>query len=197
VPHTLRSVHLRRGFTLVELMITVAILAVLATIAVPSYLRFMRRARATEALEQLDKIYKGAAIYYTAPYVTATGSKVGCQFPRNQGVTPVEGTCCSSNGLAGADHNGDERCDADPDLWNTPVWNALTFQMTDEHYYVYGFESDGELSDATMVISAHGDLDCDGIQSTYQRKAFGDPQASQAECSILGSAAFYIDKDIE
>lgn len=187
----------RAGFTLVELMVTVAIIAILATVAVTSFLKFMRRARATEALEQLDKIYKGAALYYTSPRVNAAGAKVGCRFPANQGPTPVEGTCCSSNGLGGHDANGDERCDADPAVWSTPVWEALSFQMTDEHYYVYAFDSGGELAGAELIASAHGDLDCDGIQSTFQRMAFGDTAATQAECSILGSSAFYIEKEIE
>ncbi|MDQ6680072.1 MAG: prepilin-type N-terminal cleavage/methylation domain-containing protein [Pseudomonadota bacterium] len=42
-----------RGFTLIELMITVAIVAILAAIAVPSYSDYIRRGRLTEGLSAL------------------------------------------------------------------------------------------------------------------------------------------------
>jgi prepilin-type N-terminal cleavage/methylation domain-containing protein len=43
----------RRGFTLVEIMIVVAIIALLASIAVPNFLRARKRAQATRILEDL------------------------------------------------------------------------------------------------------------------------------------------------
>lgn len=43
----------RKGFTLVEIMIVVAIIALLAAIAVPNFLRSRKRAQATRILEDL------------------------------------------------------------------------------------------------------------------------------------------------
>ena len=42
-----------RGFTLVEIMIVVAIIALLAAIAVPSFMRARKRSQATRCLEDL------------------------------------------------------------------------------------------------------------------------------------------------
>ena len=43
----------RRGFTLVEIMIVVAIIALLASIAVPNFMRARKRSQATRVLEDL------------------------------------------------------------------------------------------------------------------------------------------------
>lgn len=186
-----------KGFTLIELMIVVAILAILAVVAVPAFIKYMRRAKTTEAIDEIDKIYKGAALYYTTPHVNSTGTKLDCQFPTNQGLTPVNGTCCSTSGLGGPDANNDDRCDSSPNTWNTDTWSALNFQISDEHYFVYGFDASGTLSTAGFTATANGDLDCDTVMSTFQRMAFGDPQANKAECSLRGSAAFYVEKETE
>jgi len=42
-----------RGFTLIELMITVAVVAILASVALPSYTDYVRRSRITEATNEL------------------------------------------------------------------------------------------------------------------------------------------------
>src|SRR4051794_22908521 len=52
----LKKTSHRGGFTLVEIMIVVAIIALLASIAVPSFLRARKRSQATATLESLRMI---------------------------------------------------------------------------------------------------------------------------------------------
>src|SRR3954471_4904878 len=53
----LQKLNTRRGgFTLVEIMIVVAIIALLAAIAVPNFLRARKRSQATRVLEDLRMI---------------------------------------------------------------------------------------------------------------------------------------------
>jgi len=44
----------QRGFTLIEVMVTVAIIAILAAIAVPAYQNYIVRSKVTEALSAID-----------------------------------------------------------------------------------------------------------------------------------------------
>ncbi len=48
--------HVQRGFTLLELMITVSIVGILASIAIPSYQAYVYRAKAAEVVLVLDKL---------------------------------------------------------------------------------------------------------------------------------------------
>ena len=48
---------LARGFTLIELMIVVAIIGILAAIAIPNFMRFQARARQSEAKTNLKAIF--------------------------------------------------------------------------------------------------------------------------------------------
>jgi type IV pilus assembly protein PilA len=49
----------RNGFTLIELMIVVAIIGILAAIAIPSFLRFQARARQSEVNANLKSLFTG------------------------------------------------------------------------------------------------------------------------------------------
>jgi prepilin-type N-terminal cleavage/methylation domain-containing protein len=184
------------GFTLIELMIVVAILAILSVVAVPAFIKYMRKAKTAEAIDMLDKVYKGAADYYSTPRVTeATASKLDCQFPTDQGLTPVEGSCCAGGG---ADSNNDDRCDANPDTWSTKTWSALKFQITEEHYFMYSFDqNDLTMTGAQFTANAHADLDCDTVISTFQRYGKGDPKATKGECSVVSAAALFTQNETE
>lgn len=61
----------QKGFTLVELMITVAIVGVLAAIAVPMYQKYQARARQGEAKSSLSNIYT-ALKSFTVEYSSFT-----------------------------------------------------------------------------------------------------------------------------
>jgi len=52
------------GFTLVELMIVVAIIAFLAVIAVPSFTKFLAKAKRSEAYMNLSSIYTAQKAYW-------------------------------------------------------------------------------------------------------------------------------------
>jgi type IV pilus assembly protein PilE len=65
-----------RGFTLIELMITVAIVAILAAIAIPSYSEYVRRGRITEAVSTLSGMRVKMEQYFqdNRTYVGACGA---------------------------------------------------------------------------------------------------------------------------
>ena len=157
-----------------------------------------RRDKTKEAIDQIDKIYKGAARYYSTPHTDQYGERLPCQFPRSQGITPVEATCCSTGGQGGPDTNGDGRCDPDPNLWMGDVWAALNFRMLGESYFTYAFTTSGTGPDAMFTITGNADLDCDGTQSTFQRMGYADPSALRAgECRLKRQAAFYVERETE
>src|SRR5437899_2836719 len=55
----------KAGFSLVELMVVVAIIGILATIAVPNFMRFQAKAKATEAVSELSGIYLAEKAFFT------------------------------------------------------------------------------------------------------------------------------------
>jgi type IV pilus assembly protein PilE len=56
--------HKNRGFTVIELMVVVAVVAVLASVAYPSYRDYLLRGKITEAVSMLSEIRVKAEQFY-------------------------------------------------------------------------------------------------------------------------------------
>jgi type IV pilus assembly protein PilA len=54
----------KKGFTLIELMIVVAIIGILAAIAIPNFLKFQAKSKQSEAKSNLGAIYTGQVSYF-------------------------------------------------------------------------------------------------------------------------------------
>ncbi len=53
-----------KGFTLIELMMIVAIIGVLAAVTIPPFLKYTKRSRTAEPMENLKKLHVGPASSY-------------------------------------------------------------------------------------------------------------------------------------
>src|SRR5216683_2952731 len=75
----LRHMKGDRGFTLIELMIVVAIIGILAAIAIPNFMTYQAKARQSEAKVNLGGIFTTATSYFAEnnTFSTATGDTLG------------------------------------------------------------------------------------------------------------------------
>jgi type IV pilus assembly protein PilA len=60
----LRKLRSKKGFTLIELMIVVAIIGILAAIAIPNFLKFQAKSKQSEAKSNLGAIYTGEISFF-------------------------------------------------------------------------------------------------------------------------------------
>jgi type IV pilus assembly protein PilA len=153
-----------KGFTLIELMIVVAIIGILAAVAIPAFLEYMRSGKGSESDLALNRAVKSSKTYRV---------RVG-GFP---------------NQTDDALNPGTSSCDASYPTKKYPagsftavaggIFEAIEFTVEDEFRFQYS--SDG-VSDNAVNFQAEADLDCDlGGKSTARAEllidAAGNPTA--------------------
>ncbi|MBD3184196.1 prepilin-type N-terminal cleavage/methylation domain-containing protein [Candidatus Poribacteria bacterium] len=128
------------GFSLVELMIVVAIMAILAAIAIPSYLRFQLKARESEARINLAAI--------------RTAEEA---FKAEQDTYQV----CAASPAAGG-------TDATPDDWaDAGGFDTIGFEPDGQVRYQYAVAAGGDGITTSYTATATGDVDENGTAAVY------------------------------
>ena|SRR5688572_16847238 len=205
-----------RGFTLIELMIVVAILGILAAIAVPALTKYMRRAKTSEAREQIAKLFDATSTFFNEEHVErgqvellgaggaqSTAAPHRCPHPTDTptggttGLTPAIAVDCNTGpgGHCVPVANAGGGAHYPMTVWtDDAIWNGLNFTMESPHFFHYRFvavNSNTEFGNCQFTAQAFADLDNDTILSTYERSGSADQNG------ITAAAGLYIDQDVE
>jgi type IV pilus assembly protein PilA len=152
------------GFTLIELMIVVAILGILAAVAIPAFINYIKRSKSSEASINIRAVFEGSVTYFDSELSgTEPGATYTHYLPPTVGKTPSEAASGTKFDIRGVLS----------EFTANAVWTALAFAPNENFYYQYQWINakgdDKLLNSDTVTVMANGDLDNDSAFSTFYR----------------------------
>jgi type IV pilus assembly protein PilA len=189
------QIRKNRGFTLVELMIVVAIVGILAALAIYGVRKYMANAKTAEARNGLGQMAKDAI---TAYFKEGMNPAV-MEFTKS---TEVNNKLCDGSGVNAVPADADlvkikgAKYQSSPSEWAT--WDCLHWSMNDPQYYQYDYLTEGDnlgVKGAKFTCQARGDLDGDSTLSTF--KLLGEVKTDTGGITTAIAAPNIDEKDPE
>ncbi|MBX3209571.1 MAG: pilin [Labilithrix sp.] len=166
--------RLQNGFTLVELMIVVAIVGVLAVLAVYGVRKYIANAKTAEAKNSLGQIGKDAVTAFegermASAVLAVTASTDVVRKTCGDAANPVPAV----TEIVGKKYQSQKSDWSNAtDVQNNRGFPCLKFELTAPQYYSYDYKGGGadgaSANDTEISASAQGDLNGDGVYSTFQ-----------------------------
>ncbi len=175
-----------KGFTLVELMIVVAIIGILAAVAIPGFMKYIKDSKTSEAKVNIKAIAEGALSFYQTEHATdSTGVAFFTkQYPNSnfcRSTASQGGSCESGKGNQPTLQNAGQKATGD---FSKEPWISLNFQTSAPVYYTYSYAGTGSATEASgFTTQTAAKLDSvTAVDSCFQMvgttEANGDPKIS-------------------
>lgn len=122
----LMPIYKSRGFTLIEVMITIAIIGILSAIALPSYQRYLERGHRANAKTVLLEAAQFMERYRSANFKYVDSADAAPMLPTRLTVSPAEGAKRYDIALSGVTTATEFTLKATPSGWTDGTCGDLT-----------------------------------------------------------------------